>query len=119
MGRTGIHVSEIGFGAWAIGGNAHGNSYGPTVDADHDLLKALEQWVEHGVAPEKIIATHYINNNATAGIQFQRPLCPFPQVAEYKGIGDPTSAASFKCIEDEHDRDPRDQNIGRGLADRD
>jgi aryl-alcohol dehydrogenase-like predicted oxidoreductase len=27
-------VSEIGFGAWAVGGNAHGNSYGPTVDAD-------------------------------------------------------------------------------------
>jgi len=33
LGRTGVHVSEIGFGAWAIGGNAHGNSYGPTDDA--------------------------------------------------------------------------------------
>ena len=32
LGRTGIRVSEIGFGAWAIGGNAHGNSYGPTDD---------------------------------------------------------------------------------------
>jgi aryl-alcohol dehydrogenase-like predicted oxidoreductase len=34
LGRTGLQVSEIGFGAWAVGGNAHGNSYGPTVDAD-------------------------------------------------------------------------------------
>jgi hypothetical protein len=102
------------------GPNAFGNGVNaPVIDADHDLLKALEQWVEHGVAPEKIVATHYINNNADAGIQFQRPLCPFPQVAEYRGVGDPTSAASFKCVEDEHDRDPRDQNIGRGLADRD
>ena len=33
LGRTGLRVSEIGFGAWAIGGNAHGNSYGPTDDA--------------------------------------------------------------------------------------
>lgn len=33
LGRTGLEVSEIGFGAWAIGGNAHGNSLGPTDDA--------------------------------------------------------------------------------------
>ena len=33
LGRTGMRVSEVGFGAWAIGGNAHGNSYGPTDDA--------------------------------------------------------------------------------------
>lgn len=33
LGRTGLRVSEIGFGAWAVGGNAHGNSYGPTDDA--------------------------------------------------------------------------------------
>ncbi len=32
LGKTGIKVSEIGFGAWAIGGNDHGNSYGPTDD---------------------------------------------------------------------------------------
>jgi len=32
LGRTGLRVSEIGFGAWPIGGNAHGNSYGPTDD---------------------------------------------------------------------------------------
>jgi len=32
LGRTGLRVSEVGFGAWAIGGNAHGNSYGPTDD---------------------------------------------------------------------------------------
>lgn len=33
LGRTGLEVSEVGFGAWAIGGNAFGNSYGPTDDA--------------------------------------------------------------------------------------
>ena len=34
LGRTGWAVSEVGFGAWAIGGNRYGNSYGPTDDAE-------------------------------------------------------------------------------------
>jgi aryl-alcohol dehydrogenase-like predicted oxidoreductase len=33
LGKTGLKVSEVGFGAWAIGGNNYGNSYGPTDDA--------------------------------------------------------------------------------------
>ncbi len=91
------------------GPNAFGNgtSNGPVIDADHDLLKALEGWVEQGSAPEKIIATHYVNNTPGSGVQFQRPLCPFPQVAWYTG-GDPTNADNFKCVKDEPDHDPRD-----------
>src|SRR5207244_1625769 len=34
LGRTGLAVSPIGFGAWAIGGNRFGNSYGATDDAE-------------------------------------------------------------------------------------
>lgn len=90
------------------GPNAFGNGVNaPVVDADHDLLKALERWVEQGVAPDKIIATHYVNNNPASGVQFQRPLCPFPQVARYK-VGDTTNAANFECVTDERDPDPRD-----------
>lgn len=33
LGKTGLTVSEIGFGGWAVGGNAFGNSYGDTDDA--------------------------------------------------------------------------------------
>jgi feruloyl esterase len=92
------------------GPNAFGNgtSNGPVIDADHDLLKALERWVEEGVAPKKIIATHYVNNSPANGVQFQRPLCPFPQVARYT-VGDPTNADNFRCVQDEPDRDPRDR----------
>ena len=43
LGRTGLRVSEIGFGAWAIGGT----SYGPT--KDEESFEALETAWEHGV----------------------------------------------------------------------
>ncbi len=46
LGRTGLVVSEIGFGAWAIGGNAFGNSYGPTDDAES--ARALRRAFELG-----------------------------------------------------------------------
>jgi aryl-alcohol dehydrogenase-like predicted oxidoreductase len=42
-----VRVSEVGFGAWAIGGNAHGNSYGPT--DDKESIAAVRQAVERGV----------------------------------------------------------------------
>jgi aryl-alcohol dehydrogenase-like predicted oxidoreductase len=47
LGRTGLQVAEIGFGAWAIGGNAHGNSYGPTNDSES--IQALRKALDLGV----------------------------------------------------------------------
>jgi len=60
-------------------------------------MKALERWVEQGVAPEKIIASHYVDGDPARGVQFERPLCPYPQVARYDGRGKPSDAASFAC----------------------
>ncbi len=47
FGRTGLKVSEIGFGAWAIGGNRYGNSYGNT--CDRTSVAALRRAVELGL----------------------------------------------------------------------
>jgi aryl-alcohol dehydrogenase-like predicted oxidoreductase len=46
LGRTGLKVPAIGFGAWAVGGNAHGNSYGPTDDATS--IAAVRRAAERG-----------------------------------------------------------------------
>jgi len=93
------------------GPNAFGNGTNPPViDADHDLLMALDHWVEDGVAPDEIIATHYVNNSPAAGVAFERPLCPYPEIAWFLG-GDATNAADFRCVRDEPDFDPRDQDL--------
>ncbi len=46
LGRTGWAVSEVGFGAWGIGGNRYGNSYGPTDDAES--INAVQRAVALG-----------------------------------------------------------------------
>jgi feruloyl esterase len=58
-----------------------------------DALGALEQWVEKGRAPERIIASQLSNGQVVR----TRPLCPYPQVARYDGKGNPDDAASFTC----------------------
>lgn len=62
---------------------------GPATD-DFDALTAIQQWTEHGVAPDRIIA----HGRAFPGVT--RPLCPYPKYAHYRG-GDQHSAASFEC----------------------
>ena len=70
----------------------------PSPDPEHDVQLALEQWVEKGTAPEKIIATKYATQPSTPSqARMTRPLCPYPQIAKYKGSGDSNDAANFTC----------------------
>jgi len=63
----------------------------------HNIIRALESWVEQGVAPEKIIATKYVENTPKKGVAFTRPLCVYPKVRVYDGKGDINKASSFEC----------------------
>ena len=58
-----------------------------------DVVTALEQWVEKGTKPAEIVASHMANG----AVDRTRPLCPYPQVASYKGSGSIDEAASFVC----------------------
>ena len=60
----------------------------PRGDAQHDVLTALERWVDHGDAPGILTAK---------GDRFSRPLCPYPTVARYTS-GDVNEAGSFACV---------------------
>jgi feruloyl esterase len=60
-----------------------------------DMLAALEQWVEKGIAPNRIIASHL-----TGGVVDRtRPLCPYPQVARWTGTGSTDDAENFVCVD--------------------
>jgi hypothetical protein len=71
-----------------------------------DALTPLVNWVEKGQAPASISASVRGAGNA-GGINAElpkdwaanrsRPLCPYPQVATYKGSGSLDEAASFSC----------------------
>ena len=63
---------------------------GPNV---FDTLSALEQWVEKGIAPDAIPATHLKDNV----VDRTMPLCKFPEKAHFKGSGDPNSVANWSC----------------------
>jgi Tannase and feruloyl esterase len=68
-----------------------GGGPGPT---EFDKIGVLEQWVEHGKAPDEIIASH--GPQGSAGMT--RPLCPYPEVARWKGSGSTMDAANFACV---------------------
>jgi len=63
-------------------------------------VAALQAWVEHGQAPDKLIATKYVNDTPAQGVALTRPLCPYPERAAYKGKGSTADAANFTCVED-------------------
>ncbi|PVH79600.1 tannase and feruloyl esterase [Cadophora sp. DSE1049] len=71
-------------------------SGGPGAD-QYDALDVLVDWVENGVAPEVIVASHLGDDGS---VEFTRPLYRYPMVAMYDGVGDPTSWESFGSVGD-------------------
>jgi feruloyl esterase len=65
-------------------------------DSEHDILLALVQWVEHDIAPGKIIASA-LNCCDAATPRFQRPVYPYPKIPAYTG-GDPNLPSSYKAV---------------------
>jgi len=96
------------------GPNAFGQSLPqaqPLSDSpQHDILSALERWVEDGVAPEKIIAVKYVNDQPAQGVARTRPLCVYPKVAVYKGRGSTNDAANFSCRTPKGDKHGHDDD---------
>jgi feruloyl esterase len=73
-----------------------------------DAVTAIERWVEEGIAPAQIVASHSSNG----GIDRTRPLCPYPQRAVYTGKGAITDAGSFVC----RDLEERSMNQGKPIS---
>ena len=59
-----------------------------------DATTAVIDWVEKNKAPDSLVATKVTNGTVAR----TRPLCPYPQVARYKGQGSIDDAANFSCV---------------------
>jgi feruloyl esterase len=57
-----------------------------------DTLGTIDRWATDNIAPERMVASR-----APGLAPMSRPLCPFPQVARYKGKGSTDAAESFTC----------------------
>jgi feruloyl esterase len=72
-------------GMWHCAGGPGATSF--------DMIEPLNNWVEKGIAPDQVLATRMANG----ALQRTRPLCPYPQEAQWKGIGSTDDAANFVC----------------------
>jgi feruloyl esterase len=57
------------------------------------MMGVIERWRETGAAPDAIPAYHVAANR----VDMSRPLCAYPEVAVYKGSGNPNDAGNFVC----------------------
>ena len=84
------------------GGGPGANSFGQlgmaAPDPQNNMELALVDWVEKGVAPSAIVATKFVDDDPSKGVKLTRPLCPYPQIAKFKGDGDPNDAGNFICV---------------------
>jgi feruloyl esterase len=90
----GLYHCSGGPGAYGFGTSSPASA----MDADHDVVMAVQRWVENGQAPDRIIAARYVDNTPSKGVAFHRPLCPYPLAARYKGQGDSNDAANWSCV---------------------
>jgi feruloyl esterase len=94
LDATGRNVAGKSIQLYMIPGMDHCQG-GPGTDT-FDKMASIEEWAAKGTAPNAIAASH-----ASSGhVDRTRPLCPYPQVARYKGTGSTDSAENFSCVLD-------------------
>jgi Tannase and feruloyl esterase len=75
-----------------------------TADPERNVNAALEAWVEEGRPPDAIVAAKYYDDWKSilapekTRLLRSRPLCPYPQVARWKGQGNTDAAENFSCV---------------------
>jgi feruloyl esterase len=67
----------------------------PDPDSDHDVLSALDQWVERGTPPSRIIALRHMPGSDDRSI----PVCAYPLTAQLIKGGNAKDASGFRCID--------------------
>jgi len=87
----GAKAVEQGVRLYMVPGMSECNG-GPGTDT-FDMFAPMRQWVERGKIPHEVVASRVEDERVVR----TRPLCPYPQVAVYRGAGNTDDAANFVC----------------------
>jgi feruloyl esterase len=79
-----------------VPGMHHCQGKGPGPNTFDEITPVLT-WVEQGVAPDGIIASHYTNDDPSQPVDRTMPLCAYPEQAVYDGVGPVNDASSWSC----------------------
>ncbi|KAL5115232.1 hypothetical protein ACEQ8H_006906 [Pleosporales sp. CAS-2024a] len=93
---SGMFHCSGGPGAWVLGQGGNAAAAGIPFEADRNVLKALVDWVELGVAPQYMEGTKFVNDSVALGVDFARQHCRYPLRNTYMG-GDYKNAQSWRC----------------------
>jgi feruloyl esterase len=92
----GMNHCGNGPGPASFGGSGPDTFNTAKTDEQPGLYRALELWVEKGIAPQSIV-TYGVVPEGAKSVPMTRPLCPYPQQATYLGKGSYNEASSFSC----------------------
>jgi hypothetical protein len=91
---SGMFHCSGGPGAWMIGQSGSGSmSFYP----ETNILAAMVQWVEEGIAPDTILGMKFVNDSVAKGLERSRRHCRFPYRNTYIG-GNASLQRSWECM---------------------
>jgi Tannase and feruloyl esterase len=76
---------------------AQGTFSSENTNAENNILTALERWVENKEQPKQLLATKFEGDDVHGPVLRTMPLCPFPAMAKYKGVGNLSDAVNWTC----------------------
>lgn len=94
---SGTSHCSTGPGAWVIGQGGNAAAAGIPFEANRNVLKAVVDWVEKGIAPEYVEGTKFVNDTVSMGVDFTRRHCRYPLRNTYVG-GDHKDALNWRCL---------------------
>ena len=93
LAKTGVNTVKESMRFFMVPAMGHGPGTNGVENMNFDALGVIEQWKQTGKAPDRLIVDHYKNGMEVG----KRLVCQYPQVAMYKGSGNPEDPASYTC----------------------
>lgn len=101
---SGMGHCQQGPGAWAFGQGGTSPSDMVPFTRDNNVLAAIVDWVEQGIAPDTIEGIKFADDAPDSGVSFRRRHCRYPFRNTYLG-GDHESLNSWQCQKPDFDDD--------------